>query len=68
VSVRWEWRDTGSGPGAMQRVSGDLEFSRTREAYRAYADHGAECRVCTHDASQCTEAEQLWQAYKGCTR
>jgi hypothetical protein len=68
VTVRWEWRDTGSGPGAMQRVSDGPEFSRTRSAYRSYADHGAECRVCAHDPSQCTAADELWEEYRQSTQ
>lgn len=68
MSVRWEWRDTGSGPGAMQRVAGDAEFSRTREAYRAYTTHGAECRVCEHDPSQCATSGDLWEAYRQSTQ
>ncbi|QTU45656.1 hypothetical protein F3K20_12965 [Streptomyces scabiei] len=68
MSTRWEWRDTGSGPGALQLVADDPEFTRTRAAYRAYADHGEGCRVCAQDPGQCATAADLWETYRQSTR
>lgn len=65
---RWGWRDTGSGPGAMQLVADGAEFSRTQSAYRAHVDHGAACRVCAHDPGQCTAVAELWEAYRQSTQ
>jgi hypothetical protein len=64
VSSHFEFRDAGIGFGHMQRVAANGQFNRVQRAYRAYIGHGAECATCAVDASQCTTAGELWEAYR----
>ena len=57
--ARWEYRDTGSGFGHLQRVAGNAAFTRSQRAYQAYLDHG---RTCVERG--CEQGDALWRAYQ----
>jgi hypothetical protein len=62
AAQEWEWIDTGSGPGAMQRVAAltkDLQLV----VYRAYIEHVQGCEVCLKGAN-CNAAEDMWAEYR----
>lgn len=64
MSSRFEFVDTGTGYGHLQRVASAGVFNRVQRAYRAYIDHGRDCATCAVDATRCTTAEALWEAYR----
>ncbi|MFF1702475.1 hypothetical protein [Streptomyces sp. NPDC058252] len=64
MSSRFEFVDTGTGYGHLQRVAGAGVFNRVQQAYRAYIDYGRACATCAVDATRCTTAEELWEAYR----
>lgn len=60
----WEYVPATSGPGHLQRVADDAQFTRVHRAYRAYLDHTGACSTCAVDTIVCAEAEAFWQAYQ----
>ena len=64
MSVRREWRDSGSGHGHMQMVADSGTYSRMQTAYRAYINHATACDGCGHGERRCAEADELWRTYR----
>jgi len=64
MSVRREWRDSGSASGHMQQVASSGTYNRIQTAYRAYIDHATACEGCGHGATKCGTADELWAAYR----
>ncbi|MFF4347838.1 hypothetical protein [Streptomyces sp. NPDC001530] len=62
--TRWEWRDSGSASGHMQRVADSGTYSRMQTAYRAYINHATGCDGCGYGERRCSTADQLWRAYR----
>lgn len=64
--TRWEWRDSGSASGHLQRVAGNSTFVTVRTAYRTWLEHatGSGCADCAHVEGRCPVAAELWQAYR----
>ncbi|MGW0820104.1 hypothetical protein [Streptomyces sp. NPDC002845] len=61
--IEWQWRDEGSGPGHMQRVSVHDEDDVTR-ARRVLRAHLAACSACTGPEQWCPASERLYAAYQ----
>ncbi|MFP3990636.1 hypothetical protein U9R90_24865 [Streptomyces sp. E11-3] len=59
TSPDWQWRDTGSGPGHLQRIAANARHSRSRDAYRVYLDHCAGCTACRTEPVLCPDGERL---------
>ena len=62
--TRWQWRDSGSASGHMQRVADSGTYHRVQTAYRAFLTHATGCGDCEHGAKRCTKADELWRAYR----
>ncbi|MFI6495245.1 hypothetical protein [Streptomyces sp. NPDC050564] len=62
--TRWQWHDSGSASGHMQRVAASGTYSRMQTAYRAYIDHSTQCEECGHGRVRCKKADELWAAYR----
>lgn len=60
----WAYVPAGSGPGHLQRVAGDLAFTKAQRTYIAFIDHTRDCATCSVDSQHCTKAEELWAAYQ----
>jgi hypothetical protein len=58
--IVWQWRDTGSGPGAMVRVI--IAEGEMQRRYRAFLDHAQACPGC--ETQECETGRDLWWAYK----
>lgn len=72
--TEWQWRDTGSGPGALQRVRVTPETSHVGRyvlmalgsslaAHRELLDHLSTCPDC-QDVTGCLEAQRLRRVYR----
>ncbi|MDH6214356.1 hypothetical protein [Streptomyces pseudovenezuelae] len=59
----WAFVNAGSGPGHLQRVPSNAQFTRVQRAYRAYIDHSRDCPNCAFDTTSCDVAEELWRTY-----
>ncbi|MCX4973281.1 hypothetical protein [Streptomyces sp. NBC_00620] len=66
--TRWEWRDSGSSSGHMQKVADSGTFNRVQAAYRAFLGHASGCGDCGHGATRCPTADDLWRAYRAAQR
>ncbi|MFJ8269476.1 hypothetical protein ACIQ8G_03740 [Streptomyces sp. NPDC094154] len=68
-SIEWQWRDTGSGPGRMQRVIvyDDVE-DEAQTAYRAFLVHSASCETCKRAEVPCEAGRELGKAYRAARR
>ncbi|MFD4528151.1 hypothetical protein ACFWP7_30315 [Streptomyces sp. NPDC058470] len=62
--TRWEWRDSGSASGHMQRVADSGTYNRVQAAYRAYINHATACAGCGHGETKCATADELWCSYR----
>lgn len=60
--IEWQWRDSGSGPGHMQRVITYDEdpVSKARKLLRAHLEV---CGTCAPD-SWCEASDRLYAAYQ----
>ncbi|MFE9765133.1 hypothetical protein ACFYPC_11460 [Streptomyces sp. NPDC005808] len=68
TGTRWQWEDSGSGPGHMQKVADNGTCNRVQAAYRAYLDHSVACEGCGHGETRCPTADELWRAYRAAQR
>jgi hypothetical protein len=59
----WQWRDTGSGPGHLQRIYATAE-GHAQTAYRAVLDHLGSCPACTAPDALCEAGQGLRVAYR----
>ncbi|MEV6593453.1 hypothetical protein [Streptomyces acidicola] len=66
--VEWQWRDSGSGPGHMQRVIVHEPLNAVQEAFRQWLTHAAGCRVCRVDEARCERGQRLQAAYREARR
>jgi hypothetical protein len=62
----WQWRDTGSGSGRIQRVVVATQ-GRTQAAYAVFLDHAGDCQLACGSGDRCFEGEALWRAYRDAT-
>lgn len=61
TDIAWQWRDSSSGPGVMQRVLVTAE-GRYQAAYRAHLAHMYECAGCAGER-RCDDGMVLRQAW-----
>ncbi|MFF1732032.1 hypothetical protein [Streptomyces sp. NPDC058247] len=61
--TEWQWRDEGSGPGHMQRVSVYLD-GQVQRTYGDYIEHASTCLDCEPCGGRCEQGAGLWKTYR----
>jgi hypothetical protein len=61
--IEWQWQDSGSASGHLQKVVVHEPADPSRKAFGRWLTHGVVCRVCRTDDAHCERGLRLREKY-----